>query len=396
MEVFHYKFSPFGIGAQFIDDSIIIVAPKFQFTKYKEIQKNYNIKLNIIYIDEINFQSIYNLLTQLLQNSLDIDRVFTLCESDIEWTGFLDQLLFKNESFMHSIAYKNKFYMRCALLNVVKQPMFCLSDDFLEGMKSFRQNAKILIKPTNLDSASGIKRSNYNQLLVDYKKYRGYVFEEEIDYDFMVTCDGVAFGTDIIHFSVHEYENKILDCIEKHIPLIVKTSSLYQTKFDMVKKLFIESEKIIKKLNFSNTDITPFHFEWFISENTLTFCEAAIRFGGGNIPFIILHEYGINLFDIYWNKRLISKISVDSLPIPAKNIASYLYPQTKGVLKNLPVPFEQEWVIRFENKVETNVVYSTQKNISEWSYNVVFEYHNTDFYSKVSMINKYSQNYKFE
>ncbi|MBS9334597.1 hypothetical protein LQZ24_00905 [Fructobacillus sp. M1-13] len=250
----------------------------------------------VFFFDELSFETLFAYFRQHRGHS--IDRIWTLDEEKIIWVSQLNNL-FATQRDDTAILFKDKYFMRSALQDIVLQPRF---------QKASRQqpfSGKGFLKYRRSDSAQGVEDyqddSEYQQLLLQIPEvsWADYMVEEAVSYDTMYTIDGYRTATGQFRLFAHEYYGKVNEVVHGQY-LLLTTASLYQ-KPELLKRLFTLSKRVVNQLSRPG-DTVPFHIEWFYQKdrNRFVFTEIGRRFGGGHIPRLIQEAFGINLLQEYW------------------------------------------------------------------------------------------------
>ena len=297
MKFFIWKYNPTIIHISSFEN-ITIIIPKAQKDEY--IQKNIH---NFIAANSIDFENVYNIMKiQEVKNAV-IDDIFTLDEQCMDWVGILKQLFVKKKSKISDVLFKDKYYMRSLLKEVVREPYFVnVTEDNYDKIKI----SEGIVKPRRADSAKGLYRFagkiDYDKLrnLIGYTGEDEYIAEEYINYDKMFTVDGYTDLDGHERYFSHEYDRKISD-FKLNPYMTAYTNHFYYTDKNKLKDLFRLSKKVIEALA-TRGEITPFHIEWFYieKEDKFVFTEIGKRFGGVRIPELIKNSFDIDIIKEYW------------------------------------------------------------------------------------------------
>lgn len=337
MKYFIYKFSPENIGIVPSKD-LIVLAPSNKKETY------ISIGFSLDQVMEVNDFSFKNLF-YVLDKEERIDDVFTLDEDLIIDVGILNEY-FCSEYRMNvsNMLYKDKYLMRSALNGCINQP------DFLSDWS----NAEIgmLVKPRRLDSSRGIFKIEDLSEIKDLS-FDEYIIENYVDYDRMITVDGLVANGKIELFFSHEYDRKHLEMLfEGPDCTSIRTNRFYfdQAQKSKLKRLYEYSSKVVEKLGNLKQPF-PIHMEWFYCEDSeeFYFCEAACRFGGKRIPQLVETAFDINLVKEYWNYKLglENKNHSNFIPIPSRISTSFfVFLDEKIQVRNLKESYNYDEYIQ--------------------------------------------------
>lgn len=293
MKYFIWKFNPKIIKLP-NSKNITYVVPKSKSEYYKTFS-------NVLYVTTVNFKEVYHALKNV--DLSNIEDVFTLDEECMDWVGVLKSILIPIANSNSNFLFKDKYFMRSVLQNVVAQPEFTNLD--VNNINNIFYSDS-LAKPRNSDSAKGIIRFQKQiepHKLMNQQDYIGnntYMVEEFVDYDKMFTVDGYTDFQGHERFFSHEYNSKISDFSSTGF-LTLHTNSFYYTNLEKLQRLFMLSKKVLLCLASSN-EIVPFHLEWFYStkRDQFIFTEVGKRFGGAKIPELIRYSFNIDILKEYW------------------------------------------------------------------------------------------------
>lgn len=395
MNIILFKYSPRAVMLNYIPkENTIVIAPSSQKEKYQNFIKEYNFSTQIKFLDDYVFPEIL-LEIKKIEKNFKITSVTTLSEEDIAEAGILNDYFSKNtSSYLKNTMFKDKYYMRSFLKNIVEQPYFRLirSKDDISIFWNKTKLDKAIIKPRDAAGSQGVHKifremKNLEELSNDI--FSGnYIIEEYIELNNMLTCDGYSIGDKIKRMFFHEYDDLLLNSLNKGKEKIIRTSSLYSKNIEILKLAFIECKKVLEIFSLKD-EITPFHFEWFYDEinSKVFFCEVGKRFGGGNIPFLVDYSFGINVLQEYWDQLVngenkdIKKLDKDTLFFPKCLSTSFSPYKKEGVIKYIPDISEFSWtkntwifikegdVLKTATTIVENLLLSEFISFSEEEYN---------------------------
>lgn len=316
MKYFIYKYSPKTIGLT-PQDNLKVIVPRSKVEEYLKLGFN---KISIIHLKNLTFYSLISFFRTEQKLEL-IEEIFTLDESLMSDIGLLSSIFTSGIKGTESkLFFKDKYYMRSILNGIVKQPRIFEEWDITQLPKQG------IIKPRRSEAGKGVfiyntKDALQKDLRFLTKDTDQVLIEELVDYEVMLSCDGIVSNGKLIYAFVHEYIGKITEISEKNIN-IKRTASYYWKNPKVINAIIQNSQKVVDYLGDKN-DTYPIHFEWFYSEkkNELIFCEGACRFGGARIPFLIEDAFGLNILSKYWEVKFNKNIENKKVFFP-KNIAS--------------------------------------------------------------------------
>ncbi|WP_283688075.1 carboxylate--amine ligase, partial [Streptococcus dysgalactiae] len=344
-----------------------------------------------------------NLVSQIrmLSKKFLIESITTLSEEYIDWAGFLnDHFVEKNTKSVSNLMFKDKFYMRSFLKDIVAQPYFRLLESESD-LKMFWENSctnTAIIKPRRGAACTGIKKINKETILDDSYFGDHFMVEEFVGLKNMITCDGYAIGNSIKRFFVHDNVKLLLESLNSTNGYYLLRTSRFYSDTDLIRLIFFECEKVIKEFSVSD-ELTPFHFEWFVDpyKGQVVLCEVGKRFGGGDIPDLINDVYDINILKEYWqimsSSNNIENIDYnETVKIPEKIAATFaLYKQT-GYVKILPDANELPWAESVYFTINIGDYIKASENIVENSLLVRFICNNEkEFQEKTEQLEMFSE-----
>mgnify|MGYP001003983828 CR=1 FL=1 len=369
------------ISAKRIKDCIVIAPIHFQ-KKYEDLEDEIKNDLTVIYLDDFVLPKMVQTLRDI-SKKFQIIKIVTLCEEDVFICGILnDYFLNKNTSSMSSIAFKDKYVMRSLLTGIIKQPYFRLINS-LEDIEIFFKKTNTdfaIIKPRDGAGASGVKKITKNDIEnpTFFNEYwiDKFMIEEFVTMDSMLTCDGYSIDSNIERAFFHEYDNLVLDSIIEGKDLLLRTHKDYFKDNQILKRSIEICTTILKNFSVAG-EVTPFHFELFFDRKTgeIIFCEVGKRFGGGEIPTLILNSFGVNLIKEYWDRVFNtkpSKINRYELEKPRKISGFYQAFRANGVVKYVPAINDLDWITIYRSFVEVGENTTTTNTVVESVFLSVF------------------------
>jgi len=121
-----YSARIFRLDYIYDNDNFIILAPKERENKYDESIKRGDREAKVIFLEDYTLPNLVVKIRALKKEFL-IDSITTLCEEYVDWAGFLDDhFVEKNTKSVSNLMFKDKFYMRSFLTDIVEQPYFRL------------------------------------------------------------------------------------------------------------------------------------------------------------------------------------------------------------------------------------------------------------------------------
>lgn len=346
-----YSARIFRLDFIYDNDNFIILAPKERENKYDESIKRGDREAKVIFLEDYTLPNLVVKIRALKKEFL-IDSITTLCEEYVDWAGFLDDhFVEKNTKSVSNLMFKDKFYMRSFLTDIVEQPYFRLleSENDLRIFWEKSCTSTAIIKPRRGAACIGIKKIDKQTVLDENYFGDHFIIEEFVDVKTMITCDGYAIGNSVKRFFVHDNVKLLLESLSStNGYYLLRTSRLYSDN-DLIKLIFSECEKVIKEFSVKD-ELTPFHFEWFvdISERRVLLCEVGKRFGGGDIPDLINDVYNVNVLKEYWeimsSSDNIKNINYgEIIKVPKKISATFALYKQAGHVQSIPDEKELSW-----------------------------------------------------
>lgn len=227
MKAIIYRHSPQNMKIDAINQKCVFVTKK----KYEMLTQELLPKSSIVIgCETLSLKNAYRELKRI-KESTPIESVTTLSEEDMEWVGFLNDLICEEKKpYISNALFKNKYYMRIALDGVVPQPEFYYVDTIDKFFSVVKKYKNVIIKPLNSEGARGVREISENDGERSIKECfteSGVMAEEKVNIQTMYTCDGYAVGDEIIRFTIHEYEEPIMDSIIGSKETVIRTSRVY-------------------------------------------------------------------------------------------------------------------------------------------------------------------------
>ncbi|AVK62373.1 hypothetical protein C5Z25_11665 [Lactobacillus sp. CBA3605] len=403
MKIFIYRYSPASIALDQLDFSAwLVIAPLNQRASYSAYLTTQQLE-SCFFLTDFQLATVFKKVKEIDVFS-KITEITTLAEEDIQWVGFLNDFFTRNTqtAFLVDTCFKDKYYMRTVLQDVIYQPIFSNLLSKAQLKTFFKTNGKCLIKPRKSAAANGIQMiKNMSDIdAIDNTFFdTSYLVETYSPLKNMCTCDGFSLDGRIINFSVHEYEYGVLDSFTNKKPFIIRTSKLYARK-SMIHKLFAETQKIIATTVYKKA--FPFHFEFFYDEasDALIFCEGAKRFGGQGVIKLTKNEYQLDFLSDFWhnydlpiNERPKTKIFD-----PGQRICAWFQVFIPGgTLTKKPDWPSKPWISAVYDFVQINQNYATPPDASSICCSIAFEANSEpEFQQRVNFLSKLSQDYVFK
>jgi len=405
MNIVLFRYSPRVVELKYLDPkNAIIVAPKSLKEKY-DIYDGLEVK--VVFLEEYTLPEIIKYIAQL-KKDIDIESITTLSEEDMDWVGFLeDFFLGKKSTFVVNTLFKDKYYMRSVLEGCtdIPQPKFELVTTY-ENLSIFFEKYnlyKAIIKARNLAGSEEVYKVTKEELRNLPKRIYdgGYLIEEYVKLNRMLTCDGFAIGSDIQYIFSHEYEELLLNTLNEKSGYTIRTNHLYWTNLKLLKRIFKTSQKVLEI--FTNTSqVTPFHFEWFYDEEKelFIFCEVGKRFGGGAITSLIEYGFENNILEKYWQaiNRGSKYCKINSKLIMPKKIATSYSPYLHtGIIAEVPEKKFFDWTKEtyFFVKPGDNVGSATAV-VQNIFLSIFVSDSENEYQINLKKINKLAKNFKYE
>lgn len=355
MHLIFFRYGPRAVMLNYANkNNVLIVTSEGQKKKYESFeQEGYELP-EIVFLEDFVLPEAVK-FTRKLMRERKIDSITTLSEEDMDWVGLLADHFLNQSQYVSNSLFKDKYYMRSFLMDVVEQPYFRAIKSEEDVITFWEKTGKkrAIIKPRSGAASDKVFKVNKDITPLSDEIFSGnYLIEEYVELSEMLTCDGYSIGSNIKRFFSHRYPHLLLDTLTEpgNGELILRTNDLYTTNLDFLKLVLIECKKVLETFS-CNGELTPFHFEWFFSEpdNRLVFCEVGKRFGGASIPFLIEYSFGINILTEYWN--ILSLDSLETIPdvteeniILPQNISASLAPYKKnGVVSGVPSTDKFSW-----------------------------------------------------
>ena len=394
MDIIINRYSPRMIQVNDIPkeklQNCIFLTPEHFKYKYELFETQYQIKINSVFLDDFVLPEFVNAIRKISQTE-KIDKIITLCEEDVLFCGILnDYFINKSSCALSNIAFKDKYVMRSLLYGVIDQPYFRLISDKEDINKFFNisNSENAIIKPRDSAGSTGVRKISKSEIKSEFffenEWIDRFMIEEFVKIENMLTCDGYSTGSNIERLFFHEYDKLVLSSIMEGKNLLLRTHKDYFTNNNILKKCKDYCEIILKNYGVEN-EVTPFHFEFFFDRVTseIKFCEVGKRFGGGEIPTLILNSFGVNIVEEYW-KRIFETIppnfNRDFIKKPKLISAFYQAFRENGTVKNTPTINNIDWVKTFRSFVKEGEVTHSSHSIVESIFYAVFTSQNEKEY----------------
>ncbi|WP_373660634.1 acetyl-CoA carboxylase biotin carboxylase subunit family protein [Streptococcus sp. E24BD] len=383
---------------------VIIISPENQKQKYDDYSNEGHQLPKVIFLEDFTLPNIV-LEVRRISKSTKIDSITTLSEEDMDIAGFLnDHFVESNTSSLSNLLFKDKYLMRSFLVGVVNQPYFRLLESE-NDLRIFWDNCVSsvgILKPRNGAASNGIKKIYRNEKIATDYFEKNYIIEECIQIDKMITCDGYSIGNEIKRFYVHEYGELLLDTLSSSGYYLVRTSSLYNSNDEYIETAMEECNKVLDVFSV-DSEITPFHFEWFfdLSTGKTVFCEVGKRFGGGDIPKLIEDSYGVDIIAEYWdivtNPYVLKEIDYsEEISRPTSISATFALYRKQGKVVEIPDEKELSWANKLYIFIKLDDYSKVSENIVENSMLVQFNCkNNSEFEKRLDDLKQISQKFKY-
>lgn len=399
MDIIIFRYNPKVISLENAEQqSLLIIAPSQQRKNYEAL----GLYHNVIYLDDFTLPTFFQTLRKLQQQN-QITSITTLAEEDIDWVGLLaDHFVNHNSLYASHSFFRDKYLMRCALIDIVNQPPFRLLAS-KEDLARFWQQTDYdtaVIKPRFGAGSENIIKVKRNELDLDSRYFTGqYLIEAFLPFKKMLTCDGIAIGEQIQAIFSHEYEQPLLDSLNNEKELVIRTNHLYQTHPQFLEHIFQACKHVLTTITTHNT-LTPFHFEWFYDEQReiFYFCEVGKRFGGAKIPKLIKYSFGVDLLKHYW-AILQGKQKAEERPIlfPSQISTTYSKYNTAGQLINCPDKSEFDWCEEVNINVSPLQITENAQSVMDSAITVLFISQNEEEYqTKLTQIRQLASRFHYQ
>lgn len=384
---------------------VLVIAPENQRKKYESYLKEGHPLPRILFLEDFVLSEIILEIRKIHQKH-KIESITTLSEEDMEMAGFLhDHFVCKNTRSVSNLLFKDKYYMRSFLTGIVKQPYFRLleSKEDLECFWKVARTSKAILKPRNQAGAVGVKKITSNSEIPEEYYAGKYLVEEYISIDKMITCDGYAMGRHIKRFFVHEYEELLLDSLSSSGYYLIRTSTLYEERADLLELAYESCQKVLAIFSVRD-EVTPFHFEWFFDFATkeMVLCEVGKRFGGADIPQLILDSYGVDILKEYWeiltDKESAKKVGdAKGFSFPQRISATFSLYRDNGRILAIPAKDQLEWANKVYIFVKPGEDSKKAENIVENSMLVQFTCKNKlELDQRIKELKELSKKFKYD
>ncbi|KAB8028517.1 ATP-grasp domain-containing protein [Fluviispira multicolorata] len=294
---------------------------------------------------DLNYNSCKELMIDLIlknsstENKLVFDELIAFSEYDLIIAAQLrDFFLIPGDNLDKVLLWRDKNLMKERLSRFsIRVPKWKIPND-LNDIIEFLISCKngIVLKPLREAASIGVFIC-FTELDVQniYPTIQSQLFEYEVEEYISAPIghiDGFVQDGELKFAKVSQYIGTCLSFQKGH-PLASYT--LENTKKS--EKLIDFAKLCLKHLNASNN---VFHLEIFIADEPI-FLEVGMRIGGGEIPWIMRDVFKINLFDI-WMQLIIKtkiKLAMEKLEDTVAGFLMIPYPVNKKLLE---IQFDQE------------------------------------------------------
>lgn len=403
MKYFVYPYSILSIDLYKLDHTEwTIISLKNNEKAYTSCLPN-DFRTRVVFLEDLQPARLFD----YFKHQSNIEEISTLDEKQIFGISVLNDYFTQNvSSSLISLFFTDKYWMRTVLGNNILQPPFSIVRDINDVNRFVDQFGKSVLKPRRNDSSKGITIVETKQDIKNLDLLNGsYMIEKFIDSQRMITVDGYTIDSSIQRLLFHEYDGGVLNTLKENSALITRTSGLYFEKngFSVIKNLKKIILTIISSLNLKSDSLLPFHFEFFLCDNKIFFCEVGRRFGGGGIMRLGVEEFGVDLLDEYWLRlkdKSIPKVTKDVTPMYPKVISAWYKKYVQpGLAVNVPdfselkIPF----VLRTKNNILIGKSYDKANDITSFSFTIQFNSINEVNYRKnICEIKFFSNKYQFK
>ncbi|EUB25207.1 ATP-grasp domain protein [Streptococcus sp. AS20] len=326
---------------------------------YKSIEELEDKKYEIEFFTKSRFKSYYSsskfkcyFYDDLLENQ---NYLFDLIEShakkpfnyivathefDIVLAAKIRELLgLSGQNIESAIGFRDKYIMKKYLEKVVSLPKYAEINDCIDLIE-FTDNLRypFVVKPRQGAGSIGVTIIQNKSELKDFisTPLSPNIMVETFTDGEMYHVDGLFKDSEILLYSVSKYFN---DCLsfKTNTPL---GSYIIDDSNPLSKKLYDATLKVLTKIPTPSHTI-PFHAEFFVDGEQITFCEIASRVGGGLINDSFKLITNINLQETFVK----SQIGIDYLNIikSDKRTAWITIPPKEGELLSVSL-YKDSWV----------------------------------------------------
>lgn len=277
-------------------DKYLLSPNKFIFiTEERHVDGLRDKKLKAYSVISLNDANEVLNLFRTINNEIKISQIISTSEHDVLLCARIREKY--NISGMkpsHAMAYRDKFVMKellkdCSSFSIPKYKKVSNSIE----LKDFYTNidGKIIIKPLAGSGSRDVFELN-NLREIERFTFESEFLAEEFIQNKMLHVDGILVDNDFHSFEVSKY---ISDCLYHKRMEILSSFSINENE-SLYKKCKKSMQEIFSKLPTCSPMF--FHCEFFVDDKNeeLTFCEIAIRPGGGPI---------VKQLDIKYKKRVL-------------------------------------------------------------------------------------------
>lgn len=406
MHIVLFRYSARVVKLEFLSNkNVVVLAPEAQKQKYDTYLSEGHSLPNVIFLKDFILPNIILEIRKINQNNI-IESITTLSEEDIDIAGILnDHFVCKNTKAVSNLLFKDKYYMRSFLTGIVKQPNFRLleSKNDLDLFWNSCNTSIAVLKPKNLAGSLGVKKITQKDVIGPEYYTGNYIVEEYVSINKMITCDGYAMGNKIKRFYIHEYEELLLDSLSSSGYYLIRTSSLYDKQEDFIKIAYDNCSEVLNVFSV-NDEVTPFHFEWFFDFSTkeIVFCEVGKRFGGADIPQLILDSFGVDILKEYWeiltDKNYQEKLDyLEEFSFPHTISATFSLYKDSGTVVKTPSKDQLKWANKVYIFVKPGDYSRKSINIVENSMLIQFNCKNDfEFNKRVAELREISNEFEYK
>lgn len=207
------------------------------------------------------------------------------------------------KSYGSLLRFRDKYLQKSLLRDIVP----CAQSTYVSRRSTYSDVGSLLGCPFVLKPANGAG-SKRTKRIHNESMFQQFMDEEVSNSDIALVAESSIQGTEycidglwengfLVWFTVCQYNTNLIDyhhgkSVAVQILSDLEHPSLYQRV----------SELINKVMQTLGSEATVFHMEFFDTGQTLVFSECAARLGGGLIPEIIEHSYGIDWFGVQFEQ----------------------------------------------------------------------------------------------
>lgn len=318
------------------------------FTKLKF--KEYYLEKGILTFGYEDFDNDGNIYLDFIKEHQKekFDSIIATHEFDIERAACLREYLnISGQSYKSGMQFRDKYLMKKALVGVINIPEFAKVSHPLDILDFIKKHGyPIVIKPRmgagsvnicilrNDEELSSFLKKPLNKELMVEKFVEGEMYH--VDGLFKEGCLVYSQPSKYINTCLSFEEDYALGSFQLH-----RSNELYETL----------NKSVSVVLNTLNTPehVIPFHAEFFVNKDVITFCEIASRVGGGMINEASLESDKIDLItegifgQIFKNREIIK--------VNSALTGWVMIPPKKGVLKKINIS-KEAWIVENTFKME--------------------------------------------